>query len=153
MTLLECSLPGSPGGAVLGYGEEGDALGLSLRPRLLITDDECTDRRVMRWLAESCGFSVREASSLSEMTTIMQEWEPEVLVLDIVMPDADGIEIMRLLGSMHCSFSLLLVTACRAVLKPAYDLGLAYGLHMVDALAKPLDPDCFKDGLRRAIMP
>jgi CheY-like chemotaxis protein len=119
----------------------------------LIIDDEATDRRVMRWLAESCGFVVREALSLREMAAILQGWTPEVLVLDVVMPEADGIEIMSLLSSMNCRFSVLLVSACRSILKPGYDLGLSYGLHMLDAIAKPLDVERFKETLRRSIIP
>lgn len=118
--------------------------------RVLIADDTLTDRCVLRWFVESSGGVVREACSLREVTDIMQEWAPDVLVLDIVMPDSDGIEIMRQLRALRCELPLLLVTAWHGLLKPAYNLGAAYGLNVIDVIAKPVDAHHFKAGLRRA---
>jgi CheY-like chemotaxis protein len=118
--------------------------------RVLIADDTLTDRFVLRWFVESCGGVVREACSLREVTAIIQEWGPDVLVLDIVMPDSDGIEIMRQLRALRCELPLLLVTAWHGLLKPAYNLGTAYGLNVIDVIAKPVDALHFKAGLRRA---
>jgi CheY-like chemotaxis protein len=119
--------------------------------RLLITDDEPTDRRVLRWLAEACGCTVREASGLDEMTAIMRDWQPDLMVLDLVMPEADGIETMRHLKRMQCPVPLLLITAFHGVRKPAYDLASAYGLNVIDVIGKPIDADSFTEKLRGVV--
>jgi CheY-like chemotaxis protein len=120
--------------------------------RVLIVDDMLTDRCVLRWYAESCGCVVREACSLQEMTTVMREWPPDAVVLDVIMPDSDGIEIMRQLRSMYCELPLLFVTGWHGLLRPVYNLGVAYGLNVIDVIAKPVDAYDFKAKLRRAFV-
>jgi CheY-like chemotaxis protein len=120
--------------------------------RALIVDDTLTDRCVLRWYAESCGCLASEARSLREMMAIMQEWPPDVLVLDIIMLDSDGIEIMRHLRAMKCELPLLLVSGWHGLLRPVYNLGAAYGLNVIDVIAKPVDAHIFKTTLRRALI-
>ena len=145
----------SPGvAAVAAEGEEDSAAvdRAAAARRALIVDDMLTDRRVLRWYAESCGCVVREARNLWEMSTIMQEWQPDVLVLDVIMPESDGIEIMRQLRSMCCELPLLLATGWHGLLRPVYNLGMAYGLNVIDVIAKPVDAHHFKAQLRRALV-
>jgi len=139
--------------AVAAAAEQGRPPSLdsaSASRRVLIVDDVSEDRCAMRWFAESCGYAVREASSLPETTALMREWEPDALVLDIVMPDSDGFETMRRLRFMHCRCPLLLVTGCHRLLAPAYNLGVTYGLKVVDVIGKPLDARHFKAKLHSA---
>jgi two-component system OmpR family response regulator len=116
--------------------------------RLLVVDDEPADRAAIAQLARACGCDIRAAAGHGEMTTLMQAWAPELLVLDIVMPEVDGLAILRRLAEQHCRTPVLLVSAYRDHLKPARNLGQAYGINVVGHLTKPLEPQSFSATLQ-----
>ena len=111
--------------------------------RLLVVDDEPADRVAIAQLARACGCDIRAAGGHDEMTAVMRAWTPELLVLDIVMPEVDGLGILRRLAEQHCRTPVLLVSAYRDHLRPARNLGRAYGLKVVGDLTKPLEPQSF----------
>ena len=117
--------------------------------RLLIVDDEPEDRRMLASLAQSCGCTVREAAGLQEMNAIRREWDPELLILDIVMPAPDGLAILRQLSEAHCRTPMILVSAHDTLLLPARNLGRVYGAEIVDAMVKPIGTAAFTAALRR----
>jgi CheY-like chemotaxis protein len=111
--------------------------------RLLIVDDEPGDGMAIAQLARLHGCDVRVAADHGEMTALMRDWNPEMLVLDIVMPDLDGIGILQQLAEQFCRTPVLLVSAYRDRLKPAHNLGRAYGVNVVGELVKPIEPQAF----------
>jgi two-component system response regulator MprA len=92
---------------------------------------------------------VREAADLEEMNAIRREWEPELLILDIVMPAPDGLAILRQLSEAHCRTPMILVSAHDTMLLPARNLGRVYGAEIVDAMVKPIGTAAFTAALRR----
>ena len=60
--------------------------------RVLVVDDEDGAREVASAILTQAQAEVRMAASASEALKIMDEWQPEVLVADIGMPDVDGYE-------------------------------------------------------------
>jgi CheY-like chemotaxis protein len=118
--------------------------------RLLIIDDDPADREAMGRLATAHGCVVREAGSHADMTAIMRGWDPGMLALDVVMPEVDGIGVLRRLAEEHCRIPVLLVSAYDEMLKPARNLGSVYGLTVVGELAKPVVARAFEVALRRA---
>lgn len=111
--------------------------------RVLVVDDEPADRAAAAHLARAQGCDIRVAADHGEMIALMQAWVPELLVLDIVMPEVDGLGILRRLAEQHCRTPVLLVSAYRDHLKPARNLGRAYGVRVVGEMTKPLEPMAF----------
>jgi CheY-like chemotaxis protein len=118
-----------------------------LSGRLLIVDDDAGDRETIGRLAKAYGCLVREAGSHADMAAIMRAWDPEMLVLDIVMPEVDGIAILRRLAEEHCRIPVLLVSAYSEMLKPVHNLGSVYGLRVVGEVSKPVVARAFEDAL------
>jgi CheY-like chemotaxis protein len=118
--------------------------------RVLIVDDSLDDRSALRWFSESMGCIVKEASGLPEMAQIIAKWRPDLLVLDIIMPNSDGLDVMRELKNAHCEIPLFLMTGRHHLLRPAHKLGAAYGLNVVGAIRTPIRGDDFKAKLRGA---
>jgi DNA-binding NarL/FixJ family response regulator len=68
--------------------------------RILIVDDDKRFRRVARALLENEGFDVvGEAGDGEAALTAAQELEPEVVLLDVHLPDLDGLEVAQRLAA------------------------------------------------------
>jgi len=64
--------------------------------RVLIVEDDASSRYGLKSLLESEGYRVDEAGSLAEAEQIARRGRPDVVVLDITLPDGDGAEWLRL---------------------------------------------------------
>jgi len=71
-----------------------DAAGRS--HRVLIVEDDASSRYGLKSLLESEGYRVEEAGSLAEAESLAGRLRPDVVVLDITLPDGDGAEWLRL---------------------------------------------------------
>ena len=63
--------------------------------RILVVDDEASIRRYLRAALGSQGFSVYEAASGLEAINAVLSHRPEIIILDLGLPDMDGIEVTR----------------------------------------------------------
>jgi CheY-like chemotaxis protein len=63
--------------------------------RLLLVDDSATVRAAMTARLTDRGYPVRTARSLTETAQILAEFEPEIVISDVRMPDVDGDELCR----------------------------------------------------------
>src|SRR5258705_7223333 len=80
---------------------------------VLIADDHDHSRSAERLVLEDCGFSVIEAWSGFDALVLAQANRPRVLLLDIVLPEIDGLQLTRMLRAdptlRHCA--IIAVTA------------------------------------------
>jgi two-component system, OmpR family, KDP operon response regulator KdpE len=63
--------------------------------RVLIVDDEPQIRRFLRTSLSAHGYRVTEASCGREAITLMATEQPELVLLDLGLPDMDGLEVIR----------------------------------------------------------
>src|SRR5512141_2262499 len=63
--------------------------------RVLVVDDEPYIADLLSTGLRFVGFDVRTAGSGLEALTSVREWKPDLLVLDVMMPDVDGFEVTR----------------------------------------------------------
>lgn len=69
--------------------------------RLLVVEDEPVNRALLRAvLGRSSsprlgGAEVREAETLSAARVLVREWQPDVVILDVRLPDGNGLELAR----------------------------------------------------------
>jgi PAS domain S-box-containing protein len=63
--------------------------------RLLIVEDRWTNRRLLRELLGSIGFTLREVSNGREAIALWQEWQPDLILMDMQMPVMDGYAATR----------------------------------------------------------
>jgi cyclic di-GMP phosphodiesterase len=62
---------------------------------VLVVDDEPSARSLLRRILQPRGYTVIEAASGQEALTLAEAERPDLLILDITMPDIDGIEVCR----------------------------------------------------------
>src|SRR5438093_4286248 len=70
-------------------------------PLVLIVDDDPGLRRYVRASLENEGYSVREAGSAEEGLAALEEQPPDLILLDVMMPQVDGWEMLRLVHERH----------------------------------------------------
>jgi signal transduction histidine kinase/CheY-like chemotaxis protein len=63
--------------------------------RILVVEDEADNRLLLRSLLEAVGFSVREAVNGEEAIQQFQDWQPQLIWMDMRMPVMDGYEATR----------------------------------------------------------
>src|SRR5690349_10966372 len=79
---------------------------------VLIVDDHPSFRGTARVLLESEGFEVvAEAADGTEALALVRELHPEVVLLDIQLPDMDGFEVARRLNANGASPEIVLVSS------------------------------------------
>ena len=103
--------------------------------KVLVVDDEPGIRRVLTGYLEAAGFEVTEASTGEEAVSLVRRALPDVVLLDVMLPDVDGIEVLRRLRTFSQVY-VLLVTA-RAEETDTL-VGLAVGAD--DYVSKPFSP-------------
>jgi two-component system cell cycle response regulator len=63
--------------------------------RILVVDDHEDNVEVLRARLEVRGYDVRGANSGQEALDTVNEWIPDLILLDVMMPDMDGLEVVR----------------------------------------------------------
>ncbi|GAA4019957.1 response regulator transcription factor [Allokutzneria multivorans] len=81
------------------------------KTRLLVVDDEPTITALLSTSLRFVGFDVRTAASGTEALAVASEFQPELLVLDVMLPDLDGFEVTRLLRSRGVRAPVIFLTA------------------------------------------
>jgi two-component system KDP operon response regulator KdpE len=67
----------------------------TVKPLALVVDDELQIRRLLRLCLEANGYRVNEATTGQEALTEAAQRRPDVLILDLGLPDMDGVTILK----------------------------------------------------------
>jgi len=104
------------------------------RPILVVEDEEIVSEVVARYLRRE-GFRVKVAADGASALALAAADEPRLVVLDLMLPDMDGLEVCRQLRAQG-SVPILILTAKGA----EADEVLGLGLGADDYISKPLRP-------------
>ena len=78
--------------------------------RVLIADDDASIRSLLKEMLGDEGYEVVEVKSGAEVLRAVPKVEPNLVILDFKMPDMDGIEVLRRLGSQGQKVPVLMMT-------------------------------------------
>jgi DNA-binding response OmpR family regulator len=87
------------------------------RARVLVVDDERTIAEVVSRYLERAGYDTRQAHAGPQAFSSARSWRPDLIVLDVMLPGFDGLEVMRRLqdaaddGVAHERPPVILLTA------------------------------------------
>jgi adenylate cyclase len=106
-------------------------------PRILIVDDNETNRDILCTRLRPQGYELLEASDGEEALAIVRQLHPDLMLLDVMMPKIDGIEVCRQLKSdANLPFIPIILVTARADTKDIV-AGLEAGAD--EYVTKPVD--------------
>jgi excisionase family DNA binding protein len=70
-------------------------------PSVLIVDDDPNLREYIRVNLDLAGYSVREAANAEEGLAALEDQPPDLILLDVMMPEVDGWEMLRRMQERH----------------------------------------------------
>lgn len=106
---------------------------------LLVADDEIEISEIVQAIAEDLGFTVTCVHEGLKVVELVERIKPDVIALDLRMPGADGVEIIRELGNRKCSASIVLMSGMdQRTLTSVQTLGREQALAIISTLTKPM---------------
>jgi CheY-like chemotaxis protein len=113
--------------------------------RVLLVEDVEDSRVMMRLMIEKQGVSVIEAAGAYEAIEKAEEFQPDLILMDIGLPLLDGLSTATLIKRLKDldNTPIVAVTAYRDILEQAKKAGCC------DVLYKPIDPPALADLLSR----
>ncbi|MER3432340.1 MAG: response regulator [Leptolyngbya sp. ERB_1_1] len=103
--------------------------------RILVVDDDRDSREMMIVALESEGAEVVAVESVQSAFTALLDWQPDLLISDIRMPDSDGYTFLQTLRSQSFNAPAIAVTAFAREDDRREALAAGYQSH----LTKPID--------------
>jgi CheY-like chemotaxis protein len=108
--------------------------------RLLAVDDNADSAELVARLAAKCGYEVQFLTDPRSLRTVLEKWNPEVITLDLCMPEEDGIGTFATLHEAGFHGELVIISGQDDWLrKTASRLASAQGLKVAADLSKPVD--------------
>jgi len=124
-----------------------DRLEDKTRPTVLVVDDDDSFLELMDAWLEQLGFSLLTARQAEPVLEIIREREPNAVIVDLILPGTDGLELIGAIRDLHPVLPLLAITGGRQ-----HDLGLeAFRRGATAFLHKPFELETLEATLRRCL--
>ncbi len=104
---------------------------------LLVVDDNATNLKLVRVLLSGEGYYVRTATDAEEAITVLAEFHPRMILMDVQLPGMDGLELTRRLKNDPHTADITIVCVTAYAMKGDEDRILAAGCD--GYIAKPID--------------
>jgi two-component system cell cycle response regulator DivK len=115
-------------------------------PLVLIVDDNRKNLTLARDVLRAAGFRTLDAVNGAEALTLATEYLPDVVLLDLRLPDMDGADVARELRA-RTQTRLIPVVALSALQRPG-DTNELHAVGFAGYLQKPINVEMFPDEVR-----
>ena len=120
-----------------------------MKPKILIIEDDVATTKLLQFVLEGEGFHTEVALSGIEGLEKMADFNPHLVLLDIMMPGMDGYEVCRKLKESPETFRLPIVFLSAKASAEDVDKGLSLGAD--DYIIKPFHPQELPARLRKVL--
>src|SRR5919201_3132626 len=118
-------------------------------PLVLIVDDDEGNRAFVRASLELEGYAVQEAADAEEGLALLEERLPDLILLDVMMPQMDGWEMLRRVQEQHGVGSIPVIMFSGKVDEEAAEHAAAQGAQAF--IGKPFDPQQLIESTKQLI--
>ena len=119
-----------------------------MKQTVLVVDDEPSIADGLRLTLETEGYSVRIAGSLRTALASVAQVDAQVAIVDLMLPDGDGLALTRELRTRDPALEVIVITAYGSVRKAMEATKSAGAFYVVE---KPFDPDELLGLVRKAL--
>ncbi len=116
------------------------------RARILVVDDEMGPRESLRMLLKPT-YEIKTADSARAALSEIGHFRPDLVILDIKMPEMDGLEVLRRIKRADPAIEVVMITAYASL--ETVKLALSYGAF--EYLIKPFSRQDLEETVRRAV--
>ena len=117
--------------------------------RILVVDDEPLMADLIVRLARKAGCEARAVPDTRMLAEVLSEWRPHLLTLDLLMPRADGYDVLSLLKVMGFGGKLIIISGqSEPEIRRAGAQAASAGIDVAACLRKPIDLKGFTDLVR-----
>ncbi|MDR3689272.1 MAG: EAL domain-containing response regulator [Fimbriimonas sp.] len=121
------------------------------RGRVLILDDEEAVGKSIARLAEHLLLESRSETNAEAFLKAVDQWKPTHIILDLVMPGMDGVQVLQRLADMNCTARIAISSGIGGrVLNAAYRSAAEHGLDIACVLPKPFTASELKEFLHNS---
>src|SRR5688500_13166715 len=122
-------------------------MSLKRKKRGLAIDDEPSMTEWLKILLEHAGYEVKTALIGTRGEEIFRTWRPDAVVTDMMLPDIDGIELVRKFKQLESEAEIIVITGQGNIPRSVE----AVKAGAFDFLEKPIDAERLLDKLEKAI--
>jgi two-component system, cell cycle response regulator DivK len=105
--------------------------------RILIVDDHPTNLKLARVLLTAEGYEVRTAEDAAQAITVLEEFRPRLILMDIQLPGVDGLALTRRLKGDPATRDIVVIALTAYAMKGDDERARAAGCD--GYVAKPID--------------
>ncbi len=114
---------------------------------VFVVDDDAPVRRALDRLLRSAGYRVRTFGSAQEVLTEMVNGRPACLIVDVRMPELNGLDLVEMLRKEDASAPIIFITGHGDIAMAVR----AMKAGALDFLAKPFDDEVLLDAVAQAV--
>ena len=114
--------------------------------RLLVLDDDADVSFTICTIAKGAGHDARATTSADEFLHLVADWAPSHLIVDLAMPEVDGVEILKRLADIAFDGVVIVASGLgNRVLEAAGRAAAENGLNVSGVLGKPFTPNRLRE--------
>jgi DNA-binding response OmpR family regulator len=114
---------------------------------VLVADDEENVRMMLRIVLDDEGYSVLEAADGRQALKMIEEHDPDVILLDVKMPHLSGLEVLRKLHEQGTDHRVVILSGATE----EEDILRMYGAGAYDYVTKPYEPEVVLGAIERVL--
>jgi DNA-binding response OmpR family regulator len=111
----------------------------NMAQKVLVVDDDPLTQRVLKYYLERAGYEILVASSGREAIRMAKHYLPKLIILDLMLPDIDGREVLRQVQRTESTKSIPVVLLSGNTDLATTEESLQSGATQV--LVKPINPE------------
>lgn len=106
--------------------------------KILVVDDSKLERKMISSFLEEAGHEIETASNGEMALKMIEEFKPEVMTIDLLMPVLDGFGVLKKLKEID-EYNIFIIVVSADIQKSALEECLSLGAHTV--INKPIKKD------------